>query len=129
LGSRTPERESVTLPNKGKCLHTGTNTVLSDITTAEEVAVLRRELEKSELTREVLQKACNESVEKAVLLTLQHQQALQLQQIRQSQLRHHRNSECQTPLAGTARSGGMHNHFSTKSFFVQSNWFQIVTYE
>ena len=78
--------------------------ITNDIYATDEVVVLRRELEKSELTREVLQKACNESVEKAVLLTLQHQQAQQLQQIRQSQMKHHRSSECQTPLAGTARS-------------------------
>ncbi|XP_024359209.1 uncharacterized protein [Physcomitrium patens] len=68
------------------------------VDTADEVMALRMELEKSELTREVLQKACDESVEKAVFLTLQHQQARQLQQIRQAQM--DCNSECQTSLAG-----------------------------
>jgi len=85
--------------------HTGSNGIPNDAAaaaSADEVAVLRRELQKSELTREVLQKTCNESVEKTVLLTLQHQQALQLQQIRQSQMNHHRPSECQPTLAGTA---------------------------
>lgn len=70
------------------------------VDTADEVMALRMELEKSELTREVLQKACDESVEKAVFLTLQHQQARQLQQIRQAQM--DCNSECQTSLAGIA---------------------------
>lgn len=93
-------QESVHLRNSGACSHTGTTVVPNDMNTADEVAVLRRELEKSELTREVLQKACSESVEKAVLLTLQHQQVLQNQQIRQSEMKHHRISECQAALAG-----------------------------
>ena len=94
----TSEQESMNLSNKG-------DTSSDCNATTEEVAVLRRELEKSELTRVVLQKACNESVEKAVILTLQHQQALQLQQIRQSQMSHHRSSGRQTPSAGTLHSG------------------------
>ncbi|KAG0556351.1 hypothetical protein KC19_11G046800 [Ceratodon purpureus] len=103
--SSTSEQESMNLRNKGTRLKTGTNMITNDIYATDEVVVLRRELEKSELTREVLQKACNESVEKAVLLTLQHQQAQQLQQIRQSQMKHHRSSECQTPLAGAVWKG------------------------
>lgn len=72
---------------------------------ADEVAVLRRELQKSELTREVLQKTCNESVEKTVLLTLQHQQALQLQQMRQSQPNHHHQQQCPGPECQPSSTG------------------------
>ena len=58
-----------------------------------EMVALRKELEISEKAREMLQKVCAESVEKTVMLTLQHQQAFQLHNMHRNQMRH--NADCQ----------------------------------
>lgn len=71
------------LPMQCKSLDPVTS-VKDSVQAADEMAALRKALDISEITREMLQRHCDESVEKTVLLTLQHQQALQLQQMRQS---------------------------------------------
>jgi predicted RNA binding protein with dsRBD fold (UPF0201 family) len=58
-----------------------------------EIMALRKELEISEKAREMLQKVCAESVEKTVMLTLQHQQAFQLHNMHRNQMS--LNADCQ----------------------------------
>ena len=78
---------------KQKCATTESGLDTSKHSSVGEMATLRKELEISEKAREMLQKACAESVEKTVLLTLQHQQTLQLHNMHRNQMRH--NADCQ----------------------------------
>lgn len=72
-----------------------------------EVVALRKELEISEKAREMLQKVCAESVERTVILTLQHQQGLHLHNMHRIQMRH-LNADCQNSPPSKSRPNSQH---------------------